>query len=672
MTESPPTAEEELQRVICALRQEVADLRQKLAENPHTDRSSAYLAAIVASSDDAIVSKTLGGRIESWNAAAERLFGYSAAEAIGQPITIIIPPERLAEEEKIIETLKRGERIEHFVTTRVAKDGRRVEVSLTVSPIRGESGAVIGASKIARDITSLRRTEARLHEHEQSIARLGSLIELAFEAIMAWDWRDGLVLWNRGCEQTYGFSRTEALGRVTHDLLRTRFPESRHATEQQLLAEGTWAGELHHSGRDGREVIVDSRMQLITLDGRRLVLESNRDITGKVRVEQALKANEARYRQTLEALPQLVWTSSIDGAADYVSRQWLDYTGTALEENLGDRWTERIHESDRDRVVALWKHCIRAGEMYDTEVRLRGADGRYRWFKQRAVPIRGAGTPVERWFGTCTDITDLIEARDIIRAANADLELRVSERTRQLEEANSELQAFAHSVAHDLRAPLRNIQGYASALLEDEQERLSEEGALYTRRLALGAVRLDGLIQDLLAYSRMSRAEIMFERVDLDLLIKGVLEDHAPEIAAREADVSVAPNLGAVRGNRLVLGQVLGNLLSNAIKFVPHDALPVVRISADRVDDRLRLTVADQGIGIAPEHQERIFRVFERLHGDESYPGTGIGLAIVRRGIERLGGRVEIQSAPGAGSRFTLELPAMPEEGRARRPPDGP
>lgn len=671
MTESPPTSEEELQRVISGLRKEVGELRQRLAGSRRAQRAVAHLAAIVASSEDAIVSKTLDGRIESWNAAAERLFGYSAAEAIGQPITIIIPPDRIAEEEKIIATLKRGERIERLVTTRITKDGRRVEVSLTISPVRGESGAIIGASKIARDITSRRRTEAQLREHAQSIMRLNSLIELAFEAIMVWDWSEGIMLWNRGCEQVYGFSRAEALGRVTHQLLKTRFPESLSATEKQLLTGGTWAGELQHFARDGREVIVDSRMQLITLEGRQLVLESNRDITARRQAEQDLQANEERYRQTLEALPQLVWTCGVTGAADYVSRQWLDYTGTRLEENLGDRWIERLHEGDRERARALWKQSLRSGEMYDTEVRLRGADGRYRWFKQRAVPIRSAGALVQKWFGTCTDITDLIEARDIIRAANADLERRVSERTRELEEANSELQAFAHSVAHDLRAPLRNIQGYASALLEDEQGRLSEEGALYTQRLAQGAVRLDGLIQDLLAYSRLSRAEITLERVDLDLLIKVVLEELAPEIAAREADISVAGPLGTVCGNRTVLGQVLANLVSNAIKFVPDDALPRVRISGVRTDRHVRLTVADQGIGIAAEHQERIFRVFERLHGNESYPGTGIGLAIVRRGVERLGGRVELESAPGAGARFTLELPAMPEEGCRRRSREG-
>jgi PAS domain S-box-containing protein len=669
MTEFPSSDESDLRQAVWTLRREVQGLERKLASYQQLQRASAHLAAIVESSDDAIVSKTLEGSIESWNAAAERLFGYSAAEAVGRSITIIIPPERLAEEARILETIKRGERVEDFETVRMTKDGRRIDVSLSISPIRDASGSLIGASKIARDITDRRRTEAQLHEHRESIAQLNRLIELAFEAILVWDWDGGVVQWNHGCEQLYGFRRDEALGRVSHDLLGTRFPQSRRATEEQLLTRGAWAGELRHRARDGSEVIVDSRMQLVTLDGRRLVLESNRDITERKRAEEALKANEERYRQVLESLPQLVWTCNADGAADYFSRQWLEYTGTMLEENLGYGWTTWLHEEDRERVIGTWARCLREGHTYDTETRIRGKDGRYRWFKQRASPILDAGGSTEKWFGTSTDITDLMEAREIIRRDNMELERRVTERTQQLEEANSELQAFAHSVAHDLRAPLRNIQGYASALLEDEQDRLSEEGALYARRMAQGAVRLDGLIQDLLAYSRLSRAEITFERVDLDLLIKVVLEELAPEIAAREARISVTPRLGVIRGNRAVLGQVLTNLVSNAIKFVPQDVLPIVGISGARDGTWACLTIADNGIGIAPEHHERIFRVFERLHSGESYPGTGIGLAIVRRGIERLGGRVLLGSTPGKGSRFTIELPSFAETASRDAPP---
>ncbi len=383
-----------------------------------------------------------------------------------------------------------------------------------------------------------------------------------------------------------------------------------------------------------------------------------RDVTERKRAAQALHDTQARFQQVLEALPQLVWTCASDGRTTFVSRQWLEYTGTTLEQNLGYGWKDVVHPQDRDRLAGEWRQSIEAGEIFDAESRLRGADGRFRWFKQLAVPIRDDRGTIKEWFGSSTEITDIINARESIRRTNSLLEARVEERTHELQEANADLQAFAHSVAHDLRAPLRNIQGYATAIIEDEGPRLSDEGALYARRMAESAGRLDGLIQDLLAYSRLSRTEINPEPVELRDVVEKVLRDLASEIAVREAIVEVTPPLPRVLAHRVTLAQAITNLVSNALKFVAADVTPAIVISARREGSSARLTIADNGIGVAPEHHERIFRVFERLHGSETYPGTGIGLAIVRRGVERMGGRVDIESRPGEGSRFTIELPA--------------
>ncbi len=253
-----------------------------------------------------------------------------------------------------------------------------------------------------------------------------------------------------------------------------------------------------------------------------------------------------------------------------------------------------------------------------------------------------------------------------LQAANAQLqhaaevlEQRVSERTAALGEANAELEGFARTVAHDLRAPLRNIQGYATALLEDEAPRMSADGQDYTNRLAASAGRLDGMITDLLAYSRMARASLHLERVDPAAVVDEVLQDLVADIESTRATVEVAGPLPAVLAHRATLAQVLANLLSNAFKFVlPGDA-PYVAVEATRQGDMVILSVTDRGIGIAAEHHERIFDVFERLHGQEQYPGTGIGLAIVRKGVERMGGQITVHSPFGrGGSRFEIRLPA--------------
>lgn len=248
-------------------------------------------------------------------------------------------------------------------------------------------------------------------------------------------------------------------------------------------------------------------------------------------------------------------------------------------------------------------------------------------------------------------------AHDRLRAHAADLERRLAERAAAGEEAVAEVDAFAYAVSHDLRAPLRAMQGFASALLEDCAEGLGPDGQEWARRIVAAARRMDAIIEDLLAYSRIGRAQLRLGPVSLDAVVKESLADLEGEIRERGAEIEVRPPLPGVRGHRVTLVKAVSNLLGNAVKFVPPQARPRVSVWAEERGDRVRLFVEDNGIGIAPEHQERIFRVFERLHGVEAYPGTGIGLAIVRKAAECMSGRAGVESREGSGSRFWIELP---------------
>jgi PAS domain S-box-containing protein len=237
-----------------------------------------------------------------------------------------------------------------------------------------------------------------------------------------------------------------------------------------------------------------------------------------------------------------------------------------------------------------------------------------------------------------------------------ELEERVADRTAELAEANDELEAFAYSVAHDLRAPLRAIAGFSEALVEDYAAEIGEEGADYAHRIADAASAMDLLIEDLLAYSRLARAEIYLEPVSLQQAIDEAISQQQEAIDTSRAKLTIDKAFPEVEGNYRTLVQVLANLVSNALKFVAPGQEPSVQISSITARGRVRVSVEDKGIGIDPEHEQRIFRVFERLHGGESYPGTGIGLAIVRKGIERMNGQVGVESQPGKGSRFWIEL----------------
>ena len=262
----------------------------------------------------------------------------------------------------------------------------------------------------------------------------------------------------------------------------------------------------------------------------------------------------------------------------------------------------------------------------------------------------------EVWVSVHQDIGKRKKVEEELKKHRDHLEELVEERTRKLEEVNTELESFAYSVSHDLRAPLRAMQGFSQALLEDYAPKLDAEGKEYALRIDASAQRMETLIQDLLGYSRLSRSEIKLKPVNLDSAVEGILTQLDVEIREKDAHISVEKPLPEVLSHSTTLEQVMGNLITNAIRFVPSEVKPNINISAEERDEVVRLWVEDNGIGIAPEHHERIFRIFERLHGIESYPGTGVGLAIVKKGAEKLGGKVGIESAPGKGSRFWIEL----------------
>jgi PAS domain S-box-containing protein len=250
------------------------------------------------------------------------------------------------------------------------------------------------------------------------------------------------------------------------------------------------------------------------------------------------------------------------------------------------------------------------------------------------------------------------KAETELKQLNADLEKRIADRTAALKESHTQLESFCYSVSHDLRAPLRSMQGFSHALLEDHSAELSAEGQDFARRILAASEHMDGLLVDVLTYSRLSRQELRFEPVDVDSVVEGACAQLLETIRKSVADVQTVTCGRKVVANRSVLELMTVNLLDNALKFVPAGRAPKITINCERHGDAIRIWVRDNGIGIAAEHQLKIFRIFERLHGVEEYPGTGIGLALVQKAAERMNGAVGVESTPGEGSAFWIELPA--------------
>jgi PAS domain S-box-containing protein len=254
------------------LRQELAALEASKALLRKSEQQLGWLAAIVQSSDDAILSLSLDGIITSWNAGAARLYNYPPEEVIGKPITILIPQERQDEELTIIRRVRRGDHIEHYETVRRRRDGKLLDVSLTVSPVRDAQGNVVGASKIARNITE-RKQEVEF------LRRQADLLDQSHDAIFTWKIGGGIAYWSKGAERLYGYTAEEAIGRISHELLRTRSHVPMQEIERQIAREGSWLGELSHTTRGGRTVMVESRHVRVEYSGQTYALETNRDIT---------------------------------------------------------------------------------------------------------------------------------------------------------------------------------------------------------------------------------------------------------------------------------------------------------------------------------------------------------------------------------------------------------
>ncbi|MGA9510727.1 MAG: PAS domain S-box protein [Candidatus Sulfotelmatobacter sp.] len=396
-----------------------------ISERKQAERTTSLLAAIVDSSDDAILSKKLDGTITSWNQSAEQLFGYKANEAVGQHITLIVPWERRAEEEDILRRLARGERVEHFETVRKRGDGTYVDVSLTISPIRDAAGRVIGASNVARDITERRQAERALSEQAR-------LLDLSNDAILVRDAGDHVTYWNKAATELYGFAREEALGRVTHELLQTQFPAHLEMIKEQLHRDERWNGELVHTRKDGTKVIVISRWVLDRkADGNALrILETNSDITQQKRTDKALRESEERFRAIVETTPECVKLISADGTLLHMNKPGLEMVGArSADEVVGKNVYDLIAPEDRDRFKAFNESVCR-GEQGSLQFDIVGLEGKRRHMETQAAPLRNPDETIVH-LAVTADISERKQAEELLR--------RSEERFRALVNASSDV-----------------------------------------------------------------------------------------------------------------------------------------------------------------------------------------------------------------------------------------
>lgn len=467
-------------------------------------------------------------------------------------------------------------------------------------------------------------------------------------AIFMLDTEGRIVTWNLGAERITLYKADEIIGAHVSKFYPPKAIENGQPEVELQAAKrsGRFEDEGWRVRKDGSRFWANVVITAIHDDGGKLIGfgKITRDLTERQQAEQ-------RYRML------------IDAVTDYAI-YFLDPQGNITSWNPG---AQRIKQYKSDEV--LGKHF---SMFYTPEDRERGMpqyvlqtaatkghfegegwrvrkDGTRFWSSVAVTPVRDEEGTVIGFSKVTRDITDRKELIDRIHQHAKELELRIAER----EQTNAELEAFSYSVSHDLRAPIRAITGFADAIEEEYGTGLDDTAHEYLKHILDGAARMNRLVEDLLNYSRLARVELLAENVRVRDAVAAALKSIADHAAVR---VNV-PADACVRAHQATLAQVLYNLINNGLKFRQPNTAPQVTVSYEERDGFGRISVRDNGIGIAQEHQERIFQVFERLHGSEEFPGTGIGLAIVKRSIGRMGGRVGLESALGKGSTFWIELP---------------
>ena len=590
-------------------------------------RADAWLAAIVESSDDAIVSKDLDGIVTSWNPAAERIFGYSAEEMVGEPILKIIPEDLYAEEKHIISRIRQGLRIEHFETLRRRKDGRLVNISVSVSPVLDIHGRVIGASKIARDVTFQR-------EAERARGVLAAIIESSDDAIISKDLTGIITSWNRAAEKLYGYSSEEMVGQPVLRIV----PPELHDEEHRILAKVRAGERIEHFqtvrvARDGRRIEVELTVSPVR--------GANGSIIGASKVARDLTAKREadRVSATLSAI--------VTGSDDAIIRKTLSGVVTswnpAAERLYGYTAEEMVGQSilriipvhlyfEEEHILAK----IRAGERIEhfETTRMR-KDGKKVDVSLTVSPVRDS---LGRLIGASKIARDISAQKDALRKKDE----------------------FLAVLAHELRNPLAPIRN-AIALFGQPNTTKSQQDraqAIAERQFQ----HMSRLLDDLLDVSRITRGhvELQLQHVELRAQVQQAVDATRNLVSDRKHQLKVSHSEEPLflEADPVRITQIVQNLLSNAAKYT--DSGGVISLSTKRDGDFAVIEVTDTGIGFDAAMRARLFDLFsqEKDALSRAAGGLGIGLALVREFVERHGGTVTGDSeGRGKGSRFVVRLP---------------
>lgn len=531
-------------------------------------------------------------------------------------------------------------------------------------PVLDEDGYIVEWIGTASDITSRKQTEHDLQKTKEQLEESKRLYEAITgstpDLIYVFNLNYRFIYANRALLEMWGRTEQDAMGRGLLELGYEPWHAEMHEREidEVVATKKTIRGEVSFPHATlGRRMydyifapVFNEKGEVYAVAG------TTRDISDLKMAEDSLKQSEEQFRTLTQSLPQLIWTAETNGYCDFFNQRWYDYTGSTPELSVDSGWTKYIHPQHRNNLFSAWQQSLQSGTPIVYEFQLKAKDDSYNWFYVIGNPIKDADGNIRKWVGTLTNIEDQ-------KAVEEKLESLVKERTKELQQSNEDLQQFAHVASHDLKEPVRKTKTFASRLEKELGETMSEKGRLYLDKIYSATDRMNSMIEGVLTYATIGNMQQSNVQVNLNDILKDIKVDLEVSIEQKNAIIN-HQHLPTIEGSQVLLYQLFYNLINNSLKFAKATEAPIININAESYKERnrqfVRILVQDNGIGFDQDQAERIFNTFTRLNSKDKYEGTGLGLALCRKIVERHMGTIKAEAAEDEGALFIITLPIHP------------